>query len=437
LNKLLPWVKAHWIIVVSVAVMLIAPPTMIYFANQIADSKVAEVQKLVSADMTELAGSSKVTYSIAAPTVGGAPFEVTSAPNEVYIEEFARRRAAQTEQLSKIGAVAVAFNKGNRAPILAGVFPDSESQKIRRIEFQDEFMKRAFPALLKRLKIGTTQDPTEANAILVQKKQEFIAKKTGQTIVPADMPVPEAIMAEYSEEMRKQRMSLMRRDAASKSMYMTDPELVFRLPPESSEAPDMRTMWDEQWQYWIIEDVLNACLLASSDVADQGIPGAVVKRIDNLVVDQMRMLNFGGEGAPPVADAKAAIALDPKVSVSGRVAGPGTGNGFYDIRTVRLSAVVSLNNLPRLVEALAATNFMTVLDLDLEAVQTFSDLKAGYFYGEEPVVRANLQIETVWIREWMKPLMPKVIREELGVVEDAPVDPAAAPAGGTTPPPNG
>ena len=435
------WIKAHWVIVASLAVMLIAPPAMIYFAQRMSSSLTADVQKAVDADTKAIGptGSDrKVTYSIPSPIVGGPPTEFTGAPNQNYIEFFKDKRLKQVEALSRITTVAIAFNKGQRRPLVEGVFPDSETAKIKRVEFQTAYVKTAIPALFKRLKIGPNIPPAELAAQLSQKKIEVLARLTGQGAdkLTADSAIPEEVSKVYFEEMKKNRINLTRQHAASQSMYVVEPELAFSLPPENAEPPDMVTLYDQQWQHWIREDIINAAVLASSGAESEGIPGAVVKRIERLRVGGMPA-GASAEGGPAIADPRAAVPMDKTASLSGRISGPGTGNGYYDIRIAWVTVVISQRTLPRFVDALAATNFMTVLDMDLDEINVFDDLKVGFYYGDEPVVRATFQIETVWLREWLKPYMPRQIRQEFGVPEDPVPDPAAPAEGEPAAPPAG
>jgi hypothetical protein len=109
---------------------------------------------------------------------------------------------------------------------------------------------------------------------------------------------------------------------------------------------------------------------------------------------------------------------------------------MYDLRQVMVTAVVSAKSLPKWLDAIAKTNFMTVLDMDVEAIDAFEHLKAGYYYGNDPVVTVKLVIETAWLREWTKKYMPADVRAELGIAPDAPpVDPAAPGAPNAAPAP--
>jgi len=91
---------------------------------------------------------------------------------------------------------------------------------------------------------------------------------------------------------------------------------------------------------------------------------------------------------------------------------------------------------------LAQTNFISVLDVDIQSVDSNDELRKGFFYGDEAVVRASIKLETVWLRDWTMKIMPLEVRVALGVPEPAgstpPADPnapavpaAPAPAGGT------
>ena len=93
----------------------------------------------------------------------------------------------------------------------------------------------------------------------------------------------------------------------------------------------------------------------------------------------------------------------------------GVAGSSYDIRMVELTLVVGSQQLPRIFDAFAQTNYMTVTDVDLNEVDVWEDLEQGYFYGPDHVVRAVLQIETVWLRSWTTDLMPDAVRTALGV----------------------
>jgi hypothetical protein len=107
------------------------------------------------------------------------------------------------------------------------------------------------------------------------------------------------------------------------------------------------------------------------------------------------------------------VPQDPRVSITGRVSSP--ENKLFDVRRARIELVVSSEKLPSVIEAFHSTGMMTVTDLDLEPIDVWEDLRQGYAYGNEHVVKASMEIEIVWLRSWTAGLMPATIRAVLGV----------------------
>ena len=92
-----------------------------------------------------------------------------------------------------------------------------------------------------------------------------------------------------------------------------------------------------------------------------------------------------------------------------------------------MTMVVASSKLPTLVDAISATNFMTVIGLDFSEVEPWADLERGFYYGPEHVVKATIDVETIWLRSWTEPQMPQVVKDALSGVA------ATAEAGGAAP----
>ena len=207
--------------------------------------------------------------------------------------------------------------------------------------------------------------------------------------------------------------------------------------------PSAAQCWDWQERYWIHQDICAAISEANKSASGQGVPGAVVKRIVRISARPSAFMGAEGHAGSvmPTEAGTDKAPLDYARSITGRYSGPGTNNKWFDVRNARVEVIVSSRRLPELFDALARTNFMSVLDMDLFRVDPIEELKSGYFYsGDDPVVRAVLEVETVWLREWRKDLMPLDVRKALGLVEgivaDVP-DAGAAPAPRRAPPGGG
>jgi hypothetical protein len=108
-------------------------------------------------------------------------------------------------------------------------------------------------------------------------------------------------------------------------------------------------------------------------------------------------------------------------SITGRAPGEN-----FDIRRVRLRLVVSGEQLPRVIDALTRSDFMAITDLDLTKADPWEELEAGYYFGPGSVMNADIELETVWLRAWMRPLMPAGVRTHLNIPLD---DPASGETG--------
>ena len=135
----------------------------------------------------------------------------------------------------------------------------------------------------------------------------------------------------------------------------------------------------------------------------------------------------GGEPAgllgEPRIDPKREASIDHSISITGRMS-----NEVYDVRMIDCELIVATTHLPKLMDAIAHRNFMTVLNVRVAPADAFAAAKEGFIYGIEPVSKVNMQIETIWLREWTARMMPGELRNILGIQSDPPKA-AGAPHG--------
>lgn len=251
----------------------------------------------------------------------------------------------------------------------------------------------------------------------------------------------------------------------------------FQLMQWASETsqPDPTEVWEGQMQMWITEDIMRAIALTNR-VQDPGINvmTAPIKRLISLTVlpDYVGITGQGGinqdgpgsvGGSTPMrASASPPPGFPPGMGPGGGQPGPAaspaggppgaalgraqpgalaaaagrklpddftlspTGrrsNDIYDVRHVWLSILIDSTRTPEFFDNLAQVNFMTVLKMKITDEDEYKDADAGYIYGACDVVRIDMLIETLWLRDWTARLMPDEVRKVLAV-NDAP---AAAP----------
>ncbi len=127
---------------------------------------------------------------------------------------------------------------------------------------------------------------------------------------------------------------------------------------------------------------------------------------------------------PPQVDPKVEAPRDFSRRFTGRVSNP-----VYDVRLVEVVFVAETSRLPRIFDALAARNFMTVANVRLSPADPFDAARDGYLYGIEPVSEVRATIETIWLREWTAVSMPAVVRAQFGIPTAAPAMEDASSAG--------
>jgi hypothetical protein len=215
--------------------------------------------------------------------------------------------------------------------------------------------------------------------------------------------------------------------SADYSIPASESELLkFLNKPESTKLVEY---FIYQWDLWAYQDILASVALANRrpDGKLAPVEDSVVKRVESIrlrfpegVFGNVSGPQLGDMGIPiadPVATIPGLAPLNPQVSITGRATG--TWNPIFDVRRVEVQAIVSSARINEFLAAIARTNFMTVTDMDLAEVDPYEAMRQGYFYGTENVVRATLQVESVWLREWLAGYMPSAIRGALGIVEAA------------------
>ena len=90
-------------------------------------------------------------------------------------------------------------------------------------------------------------------------------------------------------------------------------------------------------------------------------------------------------------------------------------NALYDVVLVDISLVAETSKVSAILESLATNRFLTVRDLSLSKMNAYGDLKSGFLYGDQPVVKMNLTLETIWLRSWIQDMMPNSVRAMLGI----------------------
>ncbi|MFM9994833.1 MAG: hypothetical protein ACKVU4_03425 [Phycisphaerales bacterium] len=436
-NNILAWIKGHVPIVVLSAVILVSLPTAFAFSSMWNRSIRTAREKEVTDALRSVSGTS-VNYVVPPNQPGEAPVELNApAPNETITKWFREKRAERDGHVKATVDQATALNKAGHEVLVQGLFPMPTEQDamFKRLEFIELLVgKGGGPSVYQRLldeaRAGAPADAVrvlEEITELELREIDRIRAEHGEGAI-----TPERV-AEITEKLTAQRIARYQQRAGEVSVYATmdclprDPDLPRRLP---SEPPKVWECFELQWDYWVTQDLLRAVAAANTDADGHAttVDQSVVKRIEKVRVDRLPIIGESAVSAetwtPTAGLGSDKAPLDPQRSITWRRSSK--TNALYDVRCADLEVVADSSRLIDLVNAISRTNFMTVIGCDLAEVDAHKDLRQGYYYGSAHVVKATLRVETVWLRSWLKPLMPDGIRDGLAI----PPDPVVPPGGG-------
>jgi hypothetical protein len=425
MNKVVPWLKSNWIIVVLSVLILASLPTALYFSSKMNRNLRESFQAQVKADEQAIAANT-LQYTIASPIPGIADVEHRGPANQVLIDWFAQQRERIRGEAQQVWAAAAELNRAGHDLLMNGLFPappPGADDRVARADFISRYL--ALPdEFMRTLKAGPPPDSAALVAMLseqAERRREQVISQIGQGELPKEHL--ERIIAELAALRRAEY----RRRAEEINVYAD--RTVFRDVPAYSadqlrDPPTLAYCWQWQEAAWVMQDLVKAIAAAnaSRSASENGEPrpgvyGSVVKRIIGMrVVEAETPAAADSESGPRRSSARPGlVATNPAISLTGRFNSP--DNQLYDVRLAQLEVIVDTRRLPILLDAIAATNLMTVLDLDIEQVEPAADLLEGYDYGPDHVVKARLIIETIWFREWIVPYMPADEKRLRGVEE--------------------
>lgn len=446
MNKVMSWVKANvWIVVLSAVIVLVLPAGWVgssMWNKSIRTSR----QKEVDDNRTKLKGVQEIPYTLKAVVPGEEVPERRGVPNEKTIEMYAALRAQQDEQVAGVVKLAQEINSRGHAPLIEGLFPQpaEADRQAKVLEFmgalvptKDPANPSAYERLLGSIGAGGPPDYTVVLEGLKAARQRELermqqGKGTGE--------LTEVEQKELAATLVNQRLAQYKSQADVLSVYATMdifPKLANETWPQIPDTrltvpPRVETCFTWQCDYWTVQDVLGAVKLANTGPGGRRtmVPDSVVKRIESIRLGPPPWAannSSSEDNAPGAVDPKSALlAASYGASITGRFGGK--ANQLYDVRRARVVAVVSMVRLPQFFNAISRSNFMTVVGVNLRPVSINNELDGGYYYGTEAVVRADIEIECIWLRNWTSTFMPDSIKEDLGI-------PVAKPEGSTEAPP--
>jgi len=448
MKGILGWIKSHLIMVVSTVVIVVSIPLGWMFSSKW-NADIREKQEQRVSQAYNKVKNAKVTYVIPSLLPGEQAVTETRAPNRYVTEFYEAQRKEREAQAAEVVTTVIAFNKNGHKLLAPDLLPvPSNRQQETRLKY--EFLDRMagdpvtgattiYRDLLRSIGAGEVPDPvklaTTIQDLQTREMERMVAESGAGSISPEEQDQLRKLLAD-------RRLAEAQRRARDVSVFMTmaafDSQAFgptsAQIPPADQRArpatvaPSLAEAFSWNFDYWVVSDLLRAVDKANTDAGGTraNVENALVKRVERIGVEALPVVvkeettqqtdSFGQPIETEVFEASSE-STDPSRSVTGR-----KSNAEYDVIRARMTLVVDAERLPRLFKAFSETNLITVLDMDVREVDLWADLRQGYYYGKAPVVRVDLELETVWHRDWTVPMMPASVKSALGVVESGTSD---------------
>jgi hypothetical protein len=442
-KKTMAWLKRNPLIVASVAVMVLAPATAWWFSSQMHADHDKQTEERAK-EMASLEKLEKTQVEIALP--GREPSQQTGVVTPKMVAAYEELTRKLREDAVAVQKTALIKNQKARTKLTADIAVRPNNVNTVAETVLNTLRKSVEDALVA-ARAGIPPDEDKVIDQVQRRQDQFISgeKKTDRKSLTAEE------LDKLNRALAEKRLQVYADSAATVSFYADIQDLGLPTDPKSAGAtPSESKMFYWQWRTWIVEDVIRAVVAANKPY--RSVVDSPVKRIVALrFLDEKSFETVAapaaaaapgsalGGGAPaegavdPAAAATGPPPIDPKNAVPYDFVRSFTGrqtNSLYDVRKFRVTLVVATAGLPDILNAIAKENFMTVVNISMQPADAFADAAEGYIYGPDPVSMVNIDVESVWLREWMGKLMPKEMQAHRGTngrtVDEAMTPPAGA-----------
>jgi len=381
------WIKAHLVIVISIAVMVLALGSLVWptLSHGSGFTEMLD-ERADRLDRVERLRGTSVSLPPASPGGERRTFSDVVV-NEASVEALEALLSARNEAFSDLLEAAVRFNRAG---------PNGNNP-------HELMYDRVFPAPSAQ---GAAADIARAKTAY-RREIDALYDQLGAGVPPSDAQIedlrqriPEGVRAQADADGtgdRVARMAVANR-AAEIQLYAQPPVVsgqsvsgALDIEPWAGgdSPPALHELWNGQVELWIQQDLVAAINRVNDAAGGENVLTNPVKRLRDVTV-----LDYIGTASGSAVPTER-VRRDYSVSATGRVT-----TALYDVRPVDLSLVIESRHIPRLLNAITAVNFMTPEIRRITRVDQAEHFAQRYAYGNVDVVQLDLRIETLWLRPW-------------------------------------
>ncbi|MEL6496943.1 MAG: hypothetical protein AAFZ67_12795 [Planctomycetota bacterium] len=419
MKGVLGWLKSN-IVIVILGLLIVVPLPVAWFFSGGMNQTLREGRQRDGQDALRNVQGVNVNYEVPAFAPDQQAISESAAPNSAMTQHYKAELDKRLAQVETVKQSAVEYNRRGRGVLVEGLFPEptGESQlkrnEMARRAVAADTPESALAALFDELRIRPPVNNAELASLISVQRERKVGEMSGDQ---GDSALTPEQLEQVNAEMLDLRITRYRTHAMDTVFYGSLDVLPTSLPRQTpSSPPFLEECFAWQADYWLVEDLLRALADANARLDGTGVGGdavtGVVKRVYSIGVDSLPFAAGGGAGASSDRGGFDGQSADGPATLTGRAP---LSSDVYDVRNASLSLLVSSAKLPALIDSLGSSNFITLLDIDLEEIDPWDELDQGYYVGDEPVVRAELELEVLYLREWTTPFMPDGVKEALGI----------------------
>jgi hypothetical protein len=451
MNKAVNWIKANPVTVASAAVAVLALAVWMFFVPVSAQRFRQQAAESANRQFSELQRYNQQSLTVPGQSADGSPVSVRGVINPATISKLDELFGRLEQQYKDVFAAIVRFNVDSHQPMLANLFPVPATDDLpfnARRAYQQAFRQMlAEPAPGSPLPSLNAGAPPTSQALadeLLKVDRDYLA-----SLFPPKK-VADLNSAERQElaQRRQQRLKdYLMRQAQSINIYapldITPAQTAFDVGAWAFETnqPQLADVWEGQMGLWIQQDIVRA-IARTNRVGDpdSNVMNAPVKRLlkISLIPGYVGLGSGGGIAMTGAASGstqglagsgggvRAPVAAADSEPAEGESANPLAGLPTVDysvgptgrrtsetvlVRHAWVDVMIDSQRIMPFLDELSRANLNTVLKVHVTDVDEYEQLQRGYVLGTDDVVELRVLVESLWLTEWVLPIMPREVFE--------------------------
>ena len=454
-QQIVAWCKANIVLVILILVSIGA----VVGLPMIAQGMTEQLEQSLKQRTSNFKKIDKLLATSVTPP--GSTETSKVAVNQSLLDAYVEITGTLRVEAEEVVAKSVALNKKNYSVLSTELFPAPPADKRETLPQQFyRLLETEYKSLVELLHAG---NPVTNDDLVVYLEDARVRFMETNLSTKQDAELTKEQRSSLEKHLAKLRMARLRTHAEDISVYFDESTL--HIPAfDIRDTPSVGTLFNWQWRYWVVADILGA---VASMNDGQAVLTSPIKQVVSLEVLGMPSISEEDSGSKPSGGGGGSAPSGPRPGMPPRPGGPGgpsggrpspfgggggaggggspkpptggpaggakpptrndeTGSlaesqtgresgGLFDIFQVRIQMIVDTQRVPAILDGFSAHNFMTVIDLDLEPEDKFVALGDGYDYGSSSVAKMTVVLETVWLRSWTTEFMPDSVKKAIGI----------------------